>query len=450
MAEGPPPSGLQLSASARSVVLSIALVAGLAELAYAMMNVSAMPVYLKFSMGYGESSVTAIGAAFLLCEGLMKGPFGILGDRIGRKKLIVVGPLVSVVTALLTLMVQPPQWYFFAILRVLDGLGAAALWPAALAMMADVVREDRRSQAMGLFNVTYLLGIALGPALGGAANDLTAFVTQSLPDYVAAHTPNVVAQHIHGTEIDPRQASFYVISVLFLITAIVAWWRIPAVPPHHVRDTRAEKGFHFADLMGALKRSPAMLLMAFVTFFGVGLVMFLVKLFAMDEFGMSESAFGTMLLIPCLAIALASIPLSTIGDRMGRARAVRLGVGLCAFSLWALILIPSHWVLVVGGSLIGVGFVIAFPSWMAYISEQCEAGQRGAVMGAVGTAQGAGALLGVPIGGLLYERANIQLQALPWLNRHYTPFIGCAAMLTIAWAIAMLAIRPEPPRQRSS
>jgi len=444
-AKTPPP------ASPRAVVLAIALVAGFAELAYAMMNVSAMPVYLKFSMSYGEASVTAIGAAFLLCEGLMKGPFGIIGDRIGRKKLIIAGPLVSVVTALVTLIVKPHQWYLFVALRILDGLGAAALWPAALAMMADVVEDDKRSQAMALFNVTYLVGIALGPALGGAANDLTAIVTQRLPEYVAAHSPEAVARHVHATVVDPRHASFYLISILFMATALAAWWKVPHVLPHHKREgAEGDGGFSWPVLVQTLRRSPAMLAMAFVTFFGVGLVMFLVKLFAMAEFGLSESAFGSLLLVPCLIIALASVPLGTIGDKLGRPRAVRLGIGLCAFSMWALILTPGHWALVIGGSLIGIGFVIAFPSWMAYISENCDASQRGAVMGAVGTAQGAGALLGVPVGGFLYERATIRIPALPWINGHFAPFIGCAVMLLIAWAIAVTAIHPSAPPEQNA
>ncbi len=431
-----------LTARARSIIIAVALVAGFAELAYAMMNVSAMPVYLKFSMGYGETAVTAIGAAFLLCEGLMKGPFGIIGDRVGRKKLIIAGPLVSVVTSILTLYVLPQQWYFFAALRVLDGLGAAALWPAALAMMADVVSEDRRSQAMSLFNVTYLVGIALGPALGGAANDLTALVTQRLPEYVAAHSPDALAKHVHGTVIDPRQASFYLISVVFVFTALAAWWRIPNVPPHHKREEAAgDEGFSLSTLVATLRRSPQMLLMAFVVFFGVGQIMFLVKLFAMAEYGMSESMFGSLLLVPCLIIALASVPLGTIGDRMGKVRAVRIGIGLCGFSMWALILIPGHAALIVGGSLIGVGFVIAFPSWMAHIAENCEPSQRGAVMGAVGTAQGAGALLGVPIGGFLYERVTISIPWLPRINGHYAPFIACALLLLVGWGLSMTIMR---------
>jgi len=139
--EQPPQQAGETGKKRRSTpaVLAIAAVAALAELSYAVLNVSAMPVYLRDSMQYPTVWVALVSVAFLLCEGVAKGPFGILGDRVGRKNLIIAGPIISMVTALLTLLVHPSQWYFFMLLRVLDGLGAAALWTSALAMIADVV-----------------------------------------------------------------------------------------------------------------------------------------------------------------------------------------------------------------------------------------------------------------------------------------------------------------------
>jgi DHA1 family multidrug resistance protein-like MFS transporter len=428
MASVPPPSVNH----ARRTVIAIALVAGLAELAYSVMNLSAMPVYLKYSMGFGESAVAAIVTAFLLCEGLMKGPFGVLGDRIGRKWLIIAGPGVSIFTALFTLLVQPHQWYLFVLLRVLDGLGAAALWTSALAMIADVIEPERRAQAMSLFNVTYLVGIALGPFMGGAANDLTR---------LAAH--HLGPTGLISPEIDPRQASFYLISALFLLTALVACWRIPNIRPHHKNyATEHEAGFRIQTLSVALKRMPAMLLLALVTFLGVGQIMAIIKLFALAELGLSETEFGALLLVPALVIAAASVPLGTLGDCIGKARAVRVGLGLCAFSMWALIFIQSRFALVLGGSLVGVGFVVAFPAWIALVSTCCEPQLRGAVMGAVGTMQGLGAVVGALLGGYLYEYARIPLPFLPTTHpNHYVPFIGCALLLLVAWFLSLFTIK---------
>jgi MFS family permease len=52
-------------------------------------------------------------------------------------------------------------------------------------------------------------------------------------------------------------------------------------------------------------------------FFGIGLIMLLVKLYAMDEFGVSETLFGVGLVAPALAIAALSLPLGRLADRLG-------------------------------------------------------------------------------------------------------------------------------------
>ena len=417
----------------RKVLTSILFVAGLAELGYAVMNLSAMPVFLRDGMHYGETTVTSIGAAFLICEGVMKGPFGIIGDRIGRKWLMLAGPIITATTALITIIAQPHQWYVFALLRVMDGMGAAALWPSAFAMIADVVPIERRSRAMSLFNVTYLIGIAMGPFLGGMANDVTkAVLTRVNPTWMMTDP------------VAPLRASFILISFFFALTAAVAFLSIPNIRPIGEREpSELEKGFDFRSFADSLKRVPETLIMSFVTFFGVGMIMLLVKLFAMDEFKVSEMQYGGLLIVPALMIGAASVPLGSIGDRLGKVLAVRLGIGMCAFAMWALILIRSQFALVIGGSMIGVGFVIAFPSWMAHISNSCSASQRGAVMGAVGTAQGIGAMVGAPLGGYLYEHAHVHIAWLPWFQRRHVPFVGCAILLMVAWGLAMTVIREK-------
>ncbi len=101
---------------------------------------------------------------------------------------------------------------------------------------------------------------------------------------------------------------------------------------------------------------------------------------------------------------------------------------------------------------------------MAFVSASCHPWQRGAVMGAVGTAQGCGAMTGALMGGLLYEHARLFLPGLPEssrhfaaflnvnhhgasassavsINPHYMPFIACAFLLLAAWAIAIRTIK---------
>ena len=134
----------------RNLLVAIVLASGFAELAYAIVNISAMPVYIRDNVGLGGHWIGLVASAFLVVEGVFKSPFGMLGDRIGRKALILAGPAISVFTSLLTPFLHNP--YALVGLRVLDGLGAAALWPSAFSLIGDQVPEEKRASAMGMFN----------------------------------------------------------------------------------------------------------------------------------------------------------------------------------------------------------------------------------------------------------------------------------------------------------
>lgn len=408
----------------RRLLAAIVLVAGFAELAYVIVNISAMPVYIR-ALQLDPRWIGAVGTAYLVVEGLLKSPFGVLGDRIGRKALIVTGPAISTFTALITPFVHNP--YALVGLRVLDGIGAAALWPSAFSLIGDLVPEGHRGRAMSLFNIAYILGIAVGPAIGGGMNDWAENYLK-VPHHVA------------------KEASFYVASFLFGLTAAVAFLVLP-----HARPAGSgagggghamEGGFSFGDFRRMIGRMPMILLMAFVTFLAVGLIMLYTKVFALDFFDLSESEFGVLLIIPALAIAAASIPLGTVGDRIGKSRTVKIGIGLCTVGFWALLAYPEKWSLVVMGSVIGVGFVMAFPAWMALVTSDCDAGQRGAAVGAVGTAQGIGAIIGAAASGFLYKIGDFSIGPIV-VPEHGAPFLACGFMLAITFVLALTTVH-EP------
>ncbi len=407
----------------RSLLLAIVLVSGFAELAYVIVNISAMPVYIN-ALGLDVRWISACTTAYLVIEGVMKSPFGLLGDRVGRKKLILIGPAVSTVTAILTPFVHNP--YLLVGLRVLDGFGAAALWPSAFSLIGDFVPEEKRASAMSLFNVAYLMGIALGPVIGGGINDW------------AFH-------HVHGLSLHAsKDMSFYVAALFFAITTISAMVFIPNVRASHHDPTDmgpgVEGGFNFHDFKMMLSRMPMSLLMAFVTFLGIGLVMAYAKVFAMETFHLNETRFGMLLIGPALLIAASSIPLGTLGDKIGKGFAIKLGIGICAVSFWLLIMFPSELAVIVLGTLLGVGFVIAFPAWMAQVSSDCEPGQRGATVGAVGTAQGIGAIVGASLSGFLYKLPAYHI-GIAIIPAHGMPFLGCAIMLALSFLIALFSIK---------
>ena len=397
-----------------SAFWALVVMAGFAELGYVTLNISAMPVYLREVVGLGESTITAVGSVFLLTEAIFRAPMGMLSDHFGRRRLIVLGPTLTVFTSLATLVANHPL--HFIVLRALDGLGAAMLWPAVYAAIGDSVPLHKRAWAMSFLNMTYMSGIALGPLAGGLANDLSG----------------------------AKQASFYLTACLFMVAMLIAWRFYP-------RDGRVPNGAGSAPgeklslgaFLNALRIAPGHMLLAFVVFFGIGLIMLLVKLYAMDEFGVSETLFGVGLVVPALAIAVLSLPLGRLADWLGRTRSIRLGLMLAAGVVWSVVAPsqpPIAWVLV-AAALGAVSFVLTFAAWMAELSE-IDPERRGMMLGAAGTAQGVGSILGALIGGFLYEHVPLTLGAIT-VPAHRTPFIGCALTLTLGAALSWVVLKRD-------
>ena len=310
--------------SVMALLIAIMFVSASAELAYALVNLSAMPVFIKDTAHLDARWVGIIGTSFLLTEGALKGPMGALGDRIGRKPLILAGPILSTFTALLTPLVHNP--YALVCLRVLDGIGAAALWPAVFSLIGDHVPEERRATAMSLFNVAYIFGIAVGPSLGGNVN-------------------HWARADLHMSLAHSKEASFYLAAILFALTTIAAIIFVPKLKPVVGKDGHTGESIHLDELKAMLKRIPMTLLMTFVTFLGIGFIMLYIKTYAMEPngpFHMTERGYGNTLVLPALLIGVLSVPMGKLGDKIGKALAVKMGIGLCMGAYWLLLLFPSH------------------------------------------------------------------------------------------------------------
>ena len=430
----------------RPAVWRLLLVALFAEIGYAVMNISTMPIYLAGApvqhglipegRGLGESVIGWIVVAFLLSEAVLKSPMGTLADRIGPRKLMLFGPMITVFTSVITVLI-PLNWgiwevLLLVLLRIGDGIGAAMLWPALFARMGHVVDDRERQNAMSLLNLCYLLGIAVALPVGGVVNDLS------------GHT----------------YASLFLATVLFAAVCGTVWFGIPRREPvaneepvpeaahspsvAELVEPDAHAGPGFGEFMRSVREIPAYLLLAAVVFMGIGFPMVVVKNFALQEFHLSESAFGGLVLPGALGMAIFSAPLSKYGERIGRSRAVHRGLALCAGGLGVIALgavvplLHTPWALAIGGLPIGIGFLLTIPAWTASVSD-IDPKRRGSNVGAVMTAQGLGAIVGAPIGAALYEKLR---PVAGDTIAHYSPFIGCFVCVLAGWVLS-LKLLPE-------
>ena len=91
---------------------------------------------------------------------------GSLGDRIGRKKLLLTGAVAFGAVSVLNAYASSPEMMILA--RALLGVAGATLMPSTLALIRNLFHDPReRSLAIGIWGAMASAGAAVGPVMGG-------------------------------------------------------------------------------------------------------------------------------------------------------------------------------------------------------------------------------------------------------------------------------------------
>ncbi|MCW4355555.1 MFS transporter [Hoyosella sp. YIM 151337] len=92
--------------------------------------------------------------------------FGVIGDRIGRKRMLLIGLVIFGISSLLSAYAVSPEQLL--IYRAIKGVGAAAMMPATLSLVRAVFSHKEFPKALGIWTGAVGIGSALGPIVGGA------------------------------------------------------------------------------------------------------------------------------------------------------------------------------------------------------------------------------------------------------------------------------------------
>jgi DHA2 family multidrug resistance protein-like MFS transporter len=155
MAEAPERAGL--------VLVSLIAVAAVANLNLSVANVALPSIGRAFDSSQTALDLIAVGYSLGLAASVLY--LGAVGDRYGRKLLLVLGMVLSVPACLLAAYAPSDTVLFLA--RILGGLSAGMAYPTTLALIAALWSGPGRTRSIALWSAIGGGVAALGPLVAG-------------------------------------------------------------------------------------------------------------------------------------------------------------------------------------------------------------------------------------------------------------------------------------------
>ncbi len=319
----------------------------------------------------------AVGG-YALTQAVLQVPFGVLSDKIGRKKTILIGLLLFAVGSVICAI--SADIYTLLVGRFLQGAGA--IGSVVTAMIADYVREDERAHAMAVMGMVIALSFAVamvfGPIIGG----------------------------------------FYSVSALFWLTAALAiialtilFTAVPE-PPTIVHSYSEEE----AKIKHVFKDKD--LVRMYITFLfhssTMAIAFFIIPILLKQKFSIPPQGYWKVYIPAVLFGIIAMGPAAVFGEKYAKGKEVFIVSILFIAASFALMGFSSSlfW-FGVGAVFFFIGFNMFEPLLQSFVSKFAKVHQKGAALGVANTFAYVGIFLGGAIGGYIYQ--HFKEQGVAWL-----------------------------------
>jgi MFS family permease len=331
-----------------------------------------MPVFARrledFGSGVAELGLITMG--FALAQFVLSPVLGSLGDRIGRRPIILMalGGYAAVNIGFLF----APDTLSLMVLRCIEGGITAGLLPAAQATVGDIVPVERRAQGVSMVMAGYGFGFILGPFMGGLLFDMWGFA-----------------------------APFIASSSMGLTALVFAWIMVPETRINatqnkiKINPTRSgKKAFTMGYLPKPLMTFIILMLVSFVLTFAFAFISPFMVFYVYDDLNFSATQFGLLVGMFGLATVLGQIFLGSLSDKYGRKPVIVLGLIISSIFYLGMMFFTSFATCFIVSAIGGIGSALATSATSANILDISDENHRSRIQGIRGSFMALGEAIG--------------------------------------------------------
>lgn len=333
-----------------------------------------LPVISLYVAEFGETSAILLGLAVsgaYLTQIIFQTPFGILSDKIDRKKVVMAGLFIFLIGSVICALADNISMLILG--RFIQGAGA--IGGVVSAQITDLVREEQRTGAMAIMGggifASFTLAMLIGPIIGG---------------YVGV-------------------AWLFWLTALLTVISMILLLVVPATPKiSYSFKQKPQKSTRNLNL--TIMNCSSFLEKMFMT-----LIFVVIPLCFVNELGSHKEDLWKIYTPAALCGIFALAPASILAEKYGRAKLVLgygVGLFLIAYMLLAIGGAENYlWLFVAGITLFFIGFATLEPIMQSLTSKYAKAHERGKALGVFTTYAYAGSFAGGVLGGVLYHHFGI-------------------------------------------
>jgi len=330
-----------------------------------------IPVLPLYAEHFGATAIQigVLVGVFSLMQFLFAPFWGKLSDRVGRKPVLLIG-MVGTVVGYMT-MGLAGSVAILMLARLIAGVAGANIG-VAQAYLADISSPENRAKAMGLLGAAFGLGFVFGPALGGWASERFHYST---PMFIAAGL-----------------AAINMVFVFFFL------------PESRTGQPVTGRNRIFPELFQHVKKSQFVWSVAayFAVIAGFSMMTTLFALYLLKRFELGVQATGFLFAgIGVLGVVIQGGFIGRLTKKFGEARLALLGTFFMAGGLFGLGWVHSLVPMFVAAAAVGIGNSLLMPTLSALASRSAEADWQGRALGVMQSSGSLARFLGPLTAGVL-------------------------------------------------